>query len=307
MNRRLRPILKAPLGGGLVNWNIKFVTIMRNRWLLSLMCGSLILGGSELTAQEFSILFTGSANGTYQNCHCPDVPLGGLDKRAQFIASYREQDPDVLVVDNGDNFVDYLSSGVERIINIAFDLTDFDMINIGDQDIAYGPPAYFDLSALIQAHGEAVAIRKGRVNFSVLPILHPGTTRFYPDFVFEDLDLGDYGGQITAWLEKNLPEGTFRVLLSHAGFEVDRTLAQKYPAIDLIIGGHSQTVLDTLVTVAGVPIVQAGGNGGYVGEIRFSLEAGDFRVLEHVLHPLTLEMPGHPEMIKRMDQYNRGD
>lgn len=271
------------------------------------MCGSLLLGGSELLAQEFSILFTGSANGTYQNCHCPDVPLGGLDKRAQFIASYRERDPDVLVVDNGDNFVDYLSPGVEMIITTAFDLTDFDVINIGDQDIAYGPALYFELSALIQAHGEAVAIRKGSMTFSVLPILHPGTTRFYPDFVFEGLDLGDYEGQIAAWLEQDLPEETFRVLLSHAGFDADRTLAQKYPAIDLIIGGHSQTVLDTLVTVAAVPIVQAGGNGGYVGEIRFSTGAGEFRVLEHVLHPLTIELPGHPEMVKRIDQYIRGD
>ena len=280
---------------------------MRHRWLVSLMCGAVLLGGSELLAQEFSILFTASANGNYQNCHCPDVPLGGLDKRAQLIASYRDGDPDVLVVDNGDNFVDYLSPGVEGIIITAFDLTDYDVINIGDQDIAYGPAAYFELSALIQTHGEAVTIRKESMTYSVLPILDPDATRFYPDFIFEDFSLADYEQQIELWLEEDLPAKTFRVLLSHAGFDADRTLAQKYPAIDLIIGGHSQTVLDTLVIVAGVPIVQAGGNGGYVGEIRFSSGAGEFRVLEYVLHPLGLELPGHPEMMKRIDQYNRGE
>ncbi len=287
--------------------NFKGVTIMRNRWLVPLMYGSLLLGGSQLLAQEFSILFTGSANGVYQNCHCPDAPLGGLDKRAQLIASYRERDPDVLVVDNGDNFVDYLTPGVEMIITTAFELTDYDVINIGDQDIVYGPATYFELSTLIQAHGEAVAIRKGSMTFSVLPILDPGATRFYPDFVFEDLELGDYESQIAAWLGQNLPEGIFRVLLSHAGFDADRTLAQQYPAIDLIIGGHSQTVLDTLITVAGVPIVQAGGNGGYVGEIRLARREGGFVVRDYQLHPLTLELPGYPEITKHIDQYLSGN
>ena len=51
------------------------------------------------------------------------------------------------------------------------------------------------------------------------------------------------------------------VLLTHIGFEADKELASSLdPAwgVDLIIGGHSHTLLDEPTVVNGIPIVQAG-------------------------------------------------
>lgn len=276
---------------------------MKTGRLIALVGGSLLLGVTGLPAQELAILFTNSANGAIQNCYCPNVRLGGLEKRAQFIATYRQRDPDVLVVDNGDNFIEYLSPGHDQVITAVFQLLDVDVINLGDQDVAYGTDEYFELAALVTAPGDPVTVTRGAVTFSILPILHPGATRFYPDFVFMDYDLEDALGRIDKWLGSEPGGGTFKILLSHSGFDMDRAFATTYSEIDLIIGGHSQTALDTLTVVNGVPIVQAGGYAGYVGEIRFRAGEEGFEVIEHHLHPLTPEMPDHPEVMKLIDQY----
>ncbi len=57
------------------------------------------------------------------------------------------------------------------------------------------------------------------------------------------------------------------VCLSHLGIEVDTILARKYSDFDLIIGGHSHTLIDSTLIVNGTQIVQAGAYLKYVGKI----------------------------------------
>lgn len=63
------------------------------------------------------------------------------------------------------------------------------------------------------------------------------------------------------------------VLLTHIGFENDKKLAAELDprwGVDLIIGGHSHTLLDRPCVVAGIPIVQAATGTDQVG--RFDIE-----------------------------------
>ncbi len=260
---------------------------------------------TDLHGQKFSILFTGSANGTIENCLCPDLPLGGLEKRAQFVETYRKKHPDVLLLDTGDNFIDYLPQEVSDIVTTAFVLTDFDLISLGDQDIAYGTEDYLKLDALISELAEPVLINKGGINFSILPILHKKTTRFHREGTFDNYDLDDLDGKISAWLKKDAPANTLHILLSHSGYDSDRQLAEKFPQIDLIIGGHSQTVIDKISKSDSVPIVHAGANAGYIGELRYRLRRGKFSILEYTLHPMTLALPDHPDIIRLIDKLGR--
>jgi 2',3'-cyclic-nucleotide 2'-phosphodiesterase (5'-nucleotidase family) len=57
------------------------------------------------------------------------------------------------------------------------------------------------------------------------------------------------------------------ILLSHLSFEKDKEIASRLPNIDVIVGGHSHTVLEKPVVENGVIICQAGGFGEYVGEL----------------------------------------
>lgn len=55
------------------------------------------------------------------------------------------------------------------------------------------------------------------------------------------------------------------VALTHLGVDVDREVARAAGDLDLIIGGHSHTVLRVPAVENGVPIVQAGANGLFLG------------------------------------------
>ncbi len=57
------------------------------------------------------------------------------------------------------------------------------------------------------------------------------------------------------------------IALTHVGYRHDRTIAEEVDGIDLIIGGHSHTVLKEIQKVRNIPILQAGDDGLYVGRI----------------------------------------
>ena len=67
------------------------------------------------------------------------------------------------------------------------------------------------------------------------------------------------------------------IVLSHLGLAGDRHLAQAVAGVDLIVGGHNHFRLDPPVEENGVPILQAGERGAYLG--RLDLEVEDDRVL----------------------------
>ncbi|MDD5092055.1 MAG: 5'-nucleotidase C-terminal domain-containing protein [Candidatus Wallbacteria bacterium] len=64
----------------------------------------------------------------------------------------------------------------------------------------------------------------------------------------------------------------FIVCLSHLGYEDDLRLAGDCPDLDLIIGGHTHTVLERPVRVGTTTIVQAGCHGHYLGVLRVELD-----------------------------------
>lgn len=72
------------------------------------------------------------------------------------------------------------------------------------------------------------------------------------------------------WLANNPAD--IHIALTHIGFDQDKILAEKSSHIDVVIGGHSHTVVDTPVGVYNknyhlVPVVQAGSHGSYVGQM----------------------------------------
>jgi len=66
------------------------------------------------------------------------------------------------------------------------------------------------------------------------------------------------------------------IALTHIGFTRDQELAAAVPGIDLIVGGHSHTVLGAGLQAGSTLIVQAGSRGSHVGivEIERQRETG---------------------------------
>ncbi len=61
------------------------------------------------------------------------------------------------------------------------------------------------------------------------------------------------------------PQVDFLIALTHIGYTQDQKLAEVCPEIDLILGGHSHTVLESPTVVNQTSICQTGSHGRYLG------------------------------------------
>jgi 5'-nucleotidase / UDP-sugar diphosphatase len=95
------------------------------------------------------------------------------------------------------------------------------------------------------------------------------------------------------------------ICISHSGISEDNNgklggedvdLAMKVKGIDLIIGGHSHTKLDQPLIVNGVPIVQTGEFGQYVGCLSLSYSGQKLRVDNYRLIPVDDKILGDKEI-----------
>ena len=95
-----------------------------------------------------------------------------------------------------------------------------------------------------------------------VPMVTPRmTARLVSAFVFDD-PIETAKAQIA----RLRPDADILIALTHIGLREDERLAAACPGLDLIIGGHSHNKLHEPHVIAGVPIVQAGWFGHYLGE-----------------------------------------
>lgn len=76
------------------------------------------------------------------------------------------------------------------------------------------------------------------------------------------------GGEL---VEQLRPQVDFLIALTHIGLTRDIELAKAAPSIDLIVGGHSHSVLEQPLREGSVVIVQAGCHARYLGRVEVQL------------------------------------
>ena len=81
-----------------------------------------------------------------------------------------------------------------------------------------------------------------------------------------------------AQIEALRPTVDVLIALTHIGIREDERLAQTCPELDLVIGGHSHVVLPAPQIVGGVPIVQGGWFGHYLGRVTLEATGGKARL-----------------------------
>ncbi|CRF32246.1 5'-nucleotidase/2',3'-cyclic phosphodiesterase-like esterase [Brachyspira suanatina] len=93
------------------------------------------------------------------------------------------------------------------------------------------------------------------------------------------------------------------ILLSHAGYNVDREIANAMPnTFDIIIGGHTHTVLYNADIVNGTPIVQAGSYGQYLGNINLYANNGSMLKFNYKLVPMDSSIKQDPDMLALVNE-----
>ncbi len=104
----------------------------------------------------------------------------------------------------------------------------------------------------------------GGVRVGILSVVGPAAFRFSAAKT-PDLELTDPAAMARSFLAANATNMDLFLILSHQGADADRALAATVDGIDVIIGGHSQSLLNPPATVNQTLIYQAGKNGENLG------------------------------------------
>lgn len=101
-----------------------------------------------------------------------------------------------------------------------------------------------------------------------------------------------------------LPEQAGLIIaLTHMGLPADIKLAQDVPEIDVIIGGHSHSVLEAPRVVGQTLICQAGGYSAYLGQLDAFVEDGQIVRHRGFLRPVNETVPERKDVAAVIKQY----
>lgn len=253
-------------------------------------------------AEHLVILAT---NDTHSQIDPAADGLGGVARRAVLIDSVRQARDNVLLVDAGDAVQGtlYFNAGGGRAEEAVMQRLGYDMRILGNHEFDNGSdslgrlladsPAtwlstnYYGPESPVLSRFKKYDIRPfgdKRVGFIALNLRPRGM-----------IAEGNYDGveyldaiataQATADYLRQVKGVDYVVALSHLGFTAsvppsDTDLARQTSGIDLIIGGHSHTTLDTAVVMTNakgqpVKVVQTGSRGKALGYIDIDLDDGD--------------------------------
>ncbi|MBI4655575.1 MAG: redoxin domain-containing protein [Elusimicrobia bacterium] len=277
---------------------------------------------------ELAIFFTNSINGYLESCNCYKHPYGGFVKFVSWLKRQRAKYSHHILLDSGDFLPHSVSDNSAKFIFKALEITKYDAIALGDQDIYYPgiieaaknkkfpfissnlewcdflastSPYRGKASFATTENGEGncesigafnkVMILNG-VKIRIMSFLNSEAFFLYPE---------EFIGKIKiANLREILKQGKnadFLILLSHSGADYDKKIAQEFDGIDLIIGGHSQTLLNKPIKINQTLIVQAGGNVQHAGKIILKFDKEKKLVnAEYEAVPLVNDVPDDPEI-----------
>jgi 2',3'-cyclic-nucleotide 2'-phosphodiesterase (5'-nucleotidase family) len=220
---------------------------------------------------------------------------------AAYVNSLREENDNVFLLSAGDLFsgdpvVDQYEKPGYPMIHLMNELQ-FDLAVLGNHEFDYGQKvlnermadanfpficANIDASNAVLNQPDAYKKlnTKGGFELFVLGVVETGTKinddRYIPsthpdkvegiNFPYYKYTIGDY--------TKYKSDDNLFVLLSHLGQGSDVKMADQYSELDLIIGGHSHSVIDKPYVQNNALICQAGSKGRYIGQIEIDIEDG---------------------------------
>ena len=245
-------------------------------------------------------------------------------------ASAKNQDIETIRLDAGDFFEGTLSYFPDHGVNVlkAFQSIGYDAASLGNHDWLMGAqntddalekapfpfpllsansefsPALKNLNRQILPSTQIVrdGIKIGIVGLSTDEVFYKWITKVdsykndmnildYRDYL--DLETGEMAAGIANEEANKLHESNDLVIaLTHIGLKEDKKLAESSTNIDLIVGGHSHTRMDSLGLIENangemVPIVQTGATGLFIGKILVDVVPGKKpQVLTYELIPV---------------------
>ena len=249
--------------------------------------------------KKLTLLHSNDLHGDFMADEIDSDLVGGVSMLSGYIDKVRHEEDNVLYAIAGDmlrgSIIDSEYKGLSTIQ--VMNMLGPDVATIGNHEVDYGVAHMLFLEKCadfpiisanlrITTNHERLFAPFHFVEMDGIRVLFIGVTTegviakckddgFVGSFITADDPVEEIGRVCNAYngLVPNLT-----VLLTHIGFEADKKLAEMLdPAwgVDIIIGGHSHTLLEEPVVVNGIPIVQVGVGTDQIG--RFDIMVDTWR------------------------------
>lgn len=254
------------------------------------------------------VLQTNANNGYLYPCKCPSEPKGGLAKRATLIKQITGAKSEYLLFDSGDIWGLDSDRKTDSLVLAAYKEMGYQAVALGDQELCRGAEHFLSLSqksgvpflaANLRYQGKPLAsgyrvFKAGKLTIGVIGLMGRQVFKYYPADVTKGLEILEPETALRELVSELRPKADLLVLLSHLGYDQEQEFARKFPELDLIIGGHTQTELAEADRSGAVPIIEAGPKAVYVTEARMELSDGRWRLKTSRLAGIDSDLPDDP-------------
>jgi 5'-nucleotidase / UDP-sugar diphosphatase len=258
-----------------------------------------------MQTKKFTILHSNDMHGDFlaEACGESGTMIGGLALLSGYINQVREEEADVLYVIAGDmvqgSLIDSEFKGISTIEIMNYLAPD--VVSLGNHELDYGlkhllfleKMANFPIvnanlyirnlhKRLMTPH---IILKKGGLEILFIGII----TEKVMDSISRDSEIGSFISLEEAGAEVGRICDSYKhddidltILLTHIGIDSDRELARMLnPAwgVDMIIGGHSHTILEEPVVENGILIAQAGSGTDSVGRFDITIDDDTNRIV----------------------------
>ncbi|NLJ57980.1 MAG: LysM peptidoglycan-binding domain-containing protein [Tissierellia bacterium] len=254
----------------------------------------------------------------------------GFAKLAALIKEAKEANPNTLVLDAGDTLHGMPIVNISRGENAlkVLEAAGYDYMTLGNHDFNYGYERLLELkdmssvemlSANILKDGENLftpyVIREvAGIKIGIFGLTTPETTYKTSPTNVEGLTFED-SIEISKAIVDELRESTDLIIgLVHIGLDessvvTSKEIAEKVEGIDVIIDGHSHTVLETGLLVNDTLIVQAGEHGKSVGFLNIEIENGEVinKTSQLITAEETAEIEADPELVQLIEEIDEAN
>ncbi|MGM0608142.1 MAG: bifunctional metallophosphatase/5'-nucleotidase [Candidatus Muiribacteriota bacterium] len=213
---------------------------------------------------------------------------GGISPIAAKMNNIKSLHPDTIILDAGDFISGYLYANFDKgqtVLDI-YKHVPFSALVVGNHELDYGFNYMLDvlepisdkmITANVYQNEEHfyqpyIIRESGDLRVLIFGITTPDIERYTPG-------LEDIGVNVTQPVEEarrvisqNSDKADIFVMLSHCGFENDKELARQLPELDIIIGGHTHTLVKVPPVINNTIVTQAGSYGERLGYLRAAYE-----------------------------------
>lgn len=271
----------------------------------------------EKPAKEITLFFVNDSHGQIDNF-----------SKIKYIVDQEKQTKDVLLISTGDMFsgnpvVDNYEPKGWPMIELMNEVG-FDVMALGNHDFDYGPEIlenrmdqsnfpWICANASVKSTEYAQPAAYKTIDFDdtkitflslletqgsdqlTIPSSHPWRVQNY-DFTNALETVSDYSSL------KSQENADLLIVLSHLGDYTDYELAADNSFIDLIIGGHSHALINSVHS--GIPIFQAGAYLNYLGKIELTIKNREIENTSFTLIDLNQFEKKDAQIQDLIDDYN---